>query len=99
MPGERWGAGAGRVCEEWWRMHAAPCCSGAAAPKQKAHPPIAPPAAPPPHPQASHLLSKLDWPAAVEELKQAVAHLRGEGSRKVGCTGFWCAPRWGSLEP
>ncbi|PRW56138.1 carboxymethylenebutenolidase-like protein [Chlorella sorokiniana] len=38
--------------------------------------------------EASHLLSKLDWVAAVEEIKQAVEFLRSEGAPKVGAMGF-----------
>lgn len=33
--------------------------------------------------EASHLLSKLDWPAAVDEIKQAVQYLRADGAQKV----------------
>lgn len=38
--------------------------------------------------EASHLLSKLDWAQAVQEIKQAVEWLRSQGAPKVGCTGF-----------
>ena len=34
--------------------------------------------------EASHLLSKLDWVAAVGEVKQAAQYLRDDGATKVG---------------
>lgn len=38
--------------------------------------------------EASHLLSKLDWVQAKDEIKQAADYLRAEGASKVGCIGF-----------
>lgn len=38
--------------------------------------------------EAHHLMSNLDFPAAVEEIKQAVQYLRDTGSPKVGVVGF-----------
>ncbi len=38
--------------------------------------------------EASHLMSNLDWDVAAREIAQAAAHLRAEGSPKVGATGF-----------
>lgn len=38
--------------------------------------------------EASHLLSKLDWQRAVEEMTQAVDFLRANGAQKVGAIGF-----------
>jgi carboxymethylenebutenolidase len=38
--------------------------------------------------EASHLLSKLDWPRAVQEVTQAVEHLKAEGAARVGVIGF-----------
>jgi carboxymethylenebutenolidase len=53
--------------------------------------------------EASHLMSKLDWVQAVDEIKQAVDFLRADGASKVGlvcprlghatlrpATGCWC---------
>ena len=33
-------------------------------------------------------MDNLDFPQAVEEIKEAVQHLRNEGSQKVGAIGF-----------
>ena len=38
--------------------------------------------------EASHLLSKLDWVRAVDEIKEAVAYLRADGAVTVGAIGF-----------
>ena len=38
--------------------------------------------------EAHHLMSNLDFPAAVEEISAAAAHLKAEGSPKVGVVGF-----------
>lgn len=38
--------------------------------------------------EAEHLMSSLDFPAAVKELGEAVAYLRSTGAPKVGCVGF-----------
>ena len=38
--------------------------------------------------EASHLLSKLDWMRAVDEIKQAVEYLRNDGAIKIGAIGF-----------
>jgi carboxymethylenebutenolidase len=38
--------------------------------------------------EASHMLSKLDWAAALEEIKQAVQYLRDGGATRVACIGF-----------
>jgi len=38
--------------------------------------------------EASHLMTNLDFMQAVEEMKQAIAFLKSEGSPKVGITGF-----------
>jgi carboxymethylenebutenolidase len=38
--------------------------------------------------EAHHLMSNLDFPAAVEEIITAAAHLKKEGSPNVGIVGF-----------
>jgi carboxymethylenebutenolidase len=38
--------------------------------------------------EASHLMGNLDFPQAVQEMKQAVAWLREQGAPKVGAIGF-----------
>eukprot|EP00887_Chlorella_sp_A99_P001466 scaffold8.g1466.t1 len=38
--------------------------------------------------EAQHLMSNLDFPGAVEEIKEAVEYLRAKGAKKVGTTGF-----------
>lgn len=38
--------------------------------------------------EASHLMGNLDWPVAVDQLCDAVAYLKEEGSPKVGAVGF-----------
>lgn len=38
--------------------------------------------------EASHLMGNLDFPQAVEEIKQAAKWLREQGAPKVGCMGF-----------
>lgn len=38
--------------------------------------------------EASHLLSKLDWVRAVDEIKEAVAYLKEHGAVKIGVIGF-----------
>ena len=38
--------------------------------------------------EAHHLMSNLDFPAAVEEISAAATHLKAEGSSKVGVVGF-----------
>ena len=38
--------------------------------------------------EASHMLSKLDWAAALEEIKAAVQYLRDGGATRVACIGF-----------
>jgi len=38
--------------------------------------------------EAEHLMSGLDWPGAVEDVKGAVQYLHDNGSKKVGITGF-----------
>jgi carboxymethylenebutenolidase len=38
--------------------------------------------------EAHHLMSNLDFPAAVKEIAAAAAYLKAEGSPTVGITGF-----------
>ncbi|XP_052759757.1 protein usf-like [Mya arenaria] len=38
--------------------------------------------------EAGHLMSGLDWPGAVEDIRAAACFLMGKGCRKVGVTGF-----------
>ena len=38
--------------------------------------------------EAEHLMGGLDWAGAVEDIRGAVAHLKEEGSKAVGVTGF-----------
>lgn len=38
--------------------------------------------------EAHHLMSNLDWPGAVEDVRGAAKFLKGEGSAKVGIAGF-----------
>lgn len=38
--------------------------------------------------EATHLYTNLDWPRAVEEMKQAVEYLKEQGATKVGAIGF-----------
>lgn len=38
--------------------------------------------------QAGHLMSNLDWPGAVADIKGAIAYLKSVGCVKVGVTGF-----------
>jgi carboxymethylenebutenolidase len=38
--------------------------------------------------EAHHLMSNLDWPSAVEDIRGAARFLKAEGSPKVGVIGF-----------
>lgn len=38
--------------------------------------------------EAEHLMGGLDWGGAVEDVRGAMVHLKEEGSKKVGVTGF-----------
>ncbi|KAJ3080837.1 hypothetical protein HK102_002777 [Quaeritorhiza haematococci] len=38
--------------------------------------------------EANHLMSNLDWPGAVKDIKNAAKYLRSKGCEKVGITGF-----------
>lgn len=38
--------------------------------------------------EANHLMSSLDWPRAVEDIRNASEYLRSNGCKKVGLVGF-----------
>jgi carboxymethylenebutenolidase len=38
--------------------------------------------------EAHHLMSNLDFPMAVKEIRAAAQFLRAEGSKKIGVIGF-----------
>lgn len=38
--------------------------------------------------EAGHLMSNLDWPGAVKDIRAAILHLKSMGCTKVGVTGF-----------
>jgi carboxymethylenebutenolidase len=38
--------------------------------------------------EANHLMSSLDWPGAVQDIKNASEYLRSKGCKKVGVVGF-----------